>query len=391
MRRLSVLVAFLLACLPLRAHAQDKLPLAVLELDDSAKLSREFVTEATGAVVALLQREPFASRYKVVRGDKLSGVLDLFACEPGVRCFDKISQSLKAKALLYSAVTRKGELYTLSVGFYSQEKAAMPTPLTREGLRASEVSGALAALVSEALGVPPSARLLVTVKPLGASVVIDGEQPALSAPVVKDLPPGTHEVWVTEKSYQAVRQTVELSMGDEKELFFELTPQAPSPVVSRTDASPLGRYLVLGGVGGVLLGAGTGALWFSGRGQAALVNRELGALANSNSAEAELFAGTELDGDRALAASIAAGAAGSRICSGDAADAFADAPDAAAVVRRACRFEALSIPSLVLVAGGAAAIVVGAVAAPAPKEAATLSLLPVVAPDATGLLVRGRF
>jgi hypothetical protein len=394
LRRWLILALLLCGLAPSVALAQAKntptgTPLGMLDLDDSGALSKEFVAESGAALREMFASPKFAGRYKLVNGNKLSDLRDLFSCEGNdERCFDKISASLKTKLILYSWVTRSGSEFTLSAGFYDGEKPAksrIGTVQQREKLRASEVAPALVMMASSLLGVDPAGRVSVKVNAPGATVAVDGKTQPQAAPLELSLAPGSYELSVSAPGYRSARHRVEVAMWGEHQTLLDLEKLPESSA-----GNPQARLLQLGGAGGIVLGAAMGGLWIAGRGKATLVNQEFNALVSSAGAPANLFAETELNGNRELAVEIATGAQGERICSRASKDAFSVAPDALAVVKGACRFESLLVPGLVFFGGGLAAVIVGTVGLPK-KESRAVVIAPRLSPQEAGVLLQGRF
>lgn len=226
----AALLAFMLL-VPATANAQ--VSVLGLEADQGAEKMAGWVTKAMRYWVRAkgmrLGPEKDAVEVKLVYG----------CARERPQCMVQIAKAMKVNRLVFGKVRRRGGNYVVVLKHLSLSKPKNLDTLTRRvsvsGATYGSVKAAAAGWLSKLVGTTVTGSLMISAKPTGALLVVDGKQVGLipdSGRVKLDLPPGKHTVVIRKEGYRELTRTVQVKLGKTSRVEMTMEKVAGEPGVT---------------------------------------------------------------------------------------------------------------------------------------------------------------
>ncbi|MFC1609821.1 PEGA domain-containing protein [Myxococcota bacterium] len=251
----------------------DKLKVAVMDMQGSESIPREFFASLTNTIPQTLE---ILGPFSAISGQDIHHMLELqklrdqLGCEDVQECLIEIGGALGADYLINSRVTLVGDVYLLQMQLVTIARARVGARVEREyvggpkGLL-DEVRAATKILVRDVLA-EQSGTLALSISEEGATIKIDGNIVGISPMESISLGGGMHTVTIHKDGFVQFVRDVAVSAHQETSLNADLRPSAEFVRGYRESAGFVRNVawvtLGVGGAGlvasGVLYGVGAG-------------------------------------------------------------------------------------------------------------------------------------
>ncbi len=273
MKRITLLVASVLALVGMTslAHAKPKLAVLGLEVIDNGAVDKR-ATQAAQALAAELRHQASRASGKYsLAPDSAKDLLELkmlSSCGDESReCMSEIGKELRANRLLYGKLERLSNGYQVSLKLLNTDTKEMEETTRQiiplEELHSGEITRWSRSLYARLAGEPDAGTLTLNANVDKATIYVDGEVATTlrdGSAKVAGLEEGVHKVSIEAEGYKRYEADVAITAGASEDLSVSLIKIKSSGGGGGGDegSSNLWKYSFYAGA---VLTAGTGTLW----------------------------------------------------------------------------------------------------------------------------------
>lgn len=228
-RKWITLIIFLILCSFSIAQVQDKINIAVIDLDSRGGLSESEIGILTDRLRSMLVR---TNAFDVVDRGLMQDILkeqgfQISGCT-SMDCAVEAGKILGMEQMVSGTVGRLGSLYTVDISLINVETSRIMKSLTRDHRGEIEgLIGIMKSVADELAGVQEKTpvtggRLDVSTKPAQADIYIDGNLKGKTPLKIDGITPGEHVLKIQKSGYKAIEGKFSVEANKVKEYSMDL-------------------------------------------------------------------------------------------------------------------------------------------------------------------------
>ncbi len=265
----GILVALMLASFSSQAQANDKIDVAVLNLESS----QVDVAVLTSLTAVLRDEAAQVASYKVSKNPpiSISEIAIILGCDHrGKECLQQVAEYLETELLVFGTTSHEDDIHHVTVNIFDAKSARIIHSFEREFDSNQNLAISFRREISVFFSDPksiPTTRLEITSNVTGADIRLDGVLVGDTPFERLGLPPGTYNVEISAPGFETWTTTVTLTDSGEAKIKAPLIAQ--HGFAAKSDGGPTdrvpsstnwGAWSAIG-VGGVALGVSGAMAW----------------------------------------------------------------------------------------------------------------------------------